>query len=99
MFVSVPCYQPQTFQKMRADLASMWSPTNKTVNPRRFSVKGNLIPVDKKSSTSFYNDSLTFNEDVSSMKVRNFVGSFIVLVCNFVCMVTTCDQVLFMVLW
>ncbi|MED6204557.1 hypothetical protein PIB30_010108 [Stylosanthes scabra] len=59
--------QPQTFQKMRADLASMSPPANKIVNPRRFSVKGNLTPTDENSST-FYNESLTFNEDVSSIK-------------------------------
>ncbi|KAL1355625.1 hypothetical protein AAHE18_05G126600 [Arachis hypogaea] len=58
--------QPQTFQKMRADLASMSTPANKIVNPRRFSVKGNLIPTDENSS--LYNESLTFNEDVSSIK-------------------------------
>lgn len=73
VFVFVPCYQPQIFQKMRADLASMWSPTCRTGNPRRFSVKGSLIPLDEKSSTSFCNESLTFNEDVSSMKVRIFL--------------------------
>ncbi|MED6218088.1 hypothetical protein PIB30_023803 [Stylosanthes scabra] len=59
--------QPQTFQKMRADLASMSPPANKIVNPRRFSVKGNLTPTDENNSTS-YNESLTFNEDVSSIK-------------------------------
>nr|KYP52687.1 GTP pyrophosphokinase [Cajanus cajan] len=60
--------QPQIFQKMRADLASMWSPTSRTGNLRRFSVKGNLIPLNENASNSFYNESLTFNEDVS-MKV------------------------------
>ncbi|KAL1316890.1 uncharacterized protein [Arachis hypogaea] len=58
--------QPQTFQKMRADLASMSTSANKIVNPRRFSVKGNLIPTDENSS--LYNESLTFNEDVSCIK-------------------------------
>ncbi|CAL0314549.1 unnamed protein product [Lupinus luteus] len=60
--------QPQVFQKMRADLASMWSPTCRTENPRRFSVKGSLIPLDENSSTSSSNESLTLNEEVSSMK-------------------------------
>ncbi|KAJ1390873.1 hypothetical protein SESBI_37116 [Sesbania bispinosa] len=60
--------QPQIFQKMRADLASMWSPSSRIGNPRRLSVKGNMIPLDKNGSTSFYNESSTFNEDVSSMK-------------------------------
>ncbi|KAK7253123.1 hypothetical protein RIF29_37569 [Crotalaria pallida] len=60
--------QPQTFQKMRADLASMWNPTSRTENSRRFSVKGSSIPLDENSSASSCNESLTFNEDVSSMK-------------------------------
>lgn len=81
-FIFVPWYQPQIFQKMRADLASMWSPTSRTGNPRRFSVKDNLIPLDENSSTSFYNESLTFNED-ASIKVRVFTckGSFYLFVC------------------
>ncbi|WJX60128.1 GTP diphosphokinase [Trifolium repens] len=60
--------QPQIFQNMRADLASMWSPLAKTGSPRRLYVKGNLIPLDEKSSTSYYNKSLTFNEGICSMK-------------------------------
>jgi len=56
---------------MRADLASMWSPTSRTGNLRRFSVKGNLIHLNENNSTSFYNGSLTFNGDVS-MKVGIF---------------------------
>ncbi|XP_061376222.1 uncharacterized protein LOC133318243 [Gastrolobium bilobum] len=60
--------QPQIFQKMRADLASMWSPTSRTGNSRRISVKGNMVPWDENNSTSFYYESLTFNEDVSSVK-------------------------------
>lgn len=71
MFVFVPRYQPQIFQKMRADLASMWSPTSRAGNLRRFSVKGNLIHLNENNSTSFYNGSLTFNGDVS-MKVIVF---------------------------
>ncbi|XP_004511440.1 uncharacterized protein [Cicer arietinum] len=60
--------QPQIFQKMRADMASMWSPSSRTGSSRRLYVKGNLIPLDAKSSTSFYKKSLKFNEGVSSMK-------------------------------
>ncbi|XP_057450155.1 probable GTP diphosphokinase RSH2, chloroplastic isoform X2 [Lotus japonicus] len=60
--------QPQIFQKMRADLASMWSPSSRIGNPRRLSVKGNLIPSEENNSTSFDNKSVTFKEDVSSMK-------------------------------
>ncbi|CAL5187483.1 unnamed protein product [Lathyrus oleraceus] len=60
--------QPQIFQNMRADLASMWSPSSRTGSSRRLYVKGSLIPLDEKSSTSFHNKSLTFNEGVCSMK-------------------------------
>ncbi|RDY14064.1 putative GTP diphosphokinase RSH3, chloroplastic [Mucuna pruriens] len=70
--------QPQIFQKMRADLASMWSPTSRTGNPRRFSIKGNLIPLDENGSTSFYK-SLTFNEDVSMKDLLEAVVPFDIL--------------------
>ncbi|KAK7308889.1 hypothetical protein RJT34_05207 [Clitoria ternatea] len=71
--------QPQIFQKMRADLASMWSPTSRTGNPGRFSVKDNLIPLDENSSTSFYNESLTSNEDVSMKDLLEAVVPFEIL--------------------
>jgi hypothetical protein len=45
------------FQKMRADLASMWSPSSRAGNPRRLSARVGLPPLDEKSS---------------SMKVSNF---------------------------
>ncbi|KAH1223209.1 putative GTP diphosphokinase RSH3, chloroplastic [Glycine max] len=66
--------QPQIFQKMRADLASMWSPTSRTGNPRRLSIKGNLIHLDENSSTAFCNGSLTFNEDVNRKMKRKDVS-------------------------
>ncbi|CAJ1926679.1 unnamed protein product [Sphenostylis stenocarpa] len=65
--------------QMRADLASMWNPTNRTGNPRRFSVKGNLIHLDENSSTSFYNGSLTFNGDVSMKDLLEAVVPFDIL--------------------
>lgn len=71
--------QPQIFQKMRADLASMWSPTSRTGNLRRFSVKGNLIPLNENASNSFYNESLTFNEDVSMKDLLEAVVPFDIL--------------------
>ncbi|KAK4256183.1 hypothetical protein QN277_009081 [Acacia crassicarpa] len=60
--------QPQIFRKMRAELASMWSPRSRTGNMRRLSSKGGLLPLDKNSSTSSSDESLMFNEDVSNMK-------------------------------
>jgi uncharacterized protein YfaP (DUF2135 family) len=63
-------FQPQIFQSMRADLASMWSPSARIGSSGRLYVKGNLIPLAEKSSTSFYNKSLAFNEGLCSMKVE-----------------------------
>ncbi|KAF7836513.1 GTP pyrophosphokinase [Senna tora] len=60
--------QPQIFQKMRADLASMWSPRSRTGNLKRLSEKGSLLTLDKNSSTAFCDEPLVFNEDVSNMK-------------------------------
>ncbi|XP_062145565.1 uncharacterized protein LOC133853178 isoform X2 [Alnus glutinosa] len=60
--------QPQMFQKMRADLASMWSPSSRAGNPRRFSARVGLPPLDEKSSTSDYERSLAIDEDITSMK-------------------------------
>lgn len=60
--------QPQIFQSMRADLASMWSPSARIGSSGRLYLKGNLIPLAEKSSTSFYNKSLAFNEGLCSMK-------------------------------
>ncbi|KAL9327844.1 hypothetical protein ACSQ67_002847 [Phaseolus vulgaris] len=71
--------QPQIFQKMRADLASMWSPTSRTGNLRRFSVKGNLIHLNENNSTPFYNGSLTFNGDVSMKDLLEAVVPFDIL--------------------
>ncbi|XP_022643234.1 probable GTP diphosphokinase RSH2, chloroplastic isoform X2 [Vigna radiata var. radiata] len=71
--------QPQIFQKMRADLASMWSPTSRTGSLRRFSVKGNLIHLNENNSTSFYNGSLTFNGDVSMKDLLEAVVPFDIL--------------------
>lgn len=59
------------FQKMRADLASMWSPSSRAGNPRRLSARVGLPPIDEKSSTSDYERSLAIDEDNTSMKVSN----------------------------
>jgi hypothetical protein len=57
---------------MRADLASMWSPSSRAGNPRRLSARVGLPPLDEKSSTSDYERSLAIDEDITSMKVSNF---------------------------
>lgn len=59
------CYgmQPQLFQKMRSDLASMWSSSNKAEYPRR------IIAWNEKNSTPGYGNSMTIDKDVSTMKV------------------------------
>ncbi|KAE8077307.1 hypothetical protein FH972_015879 [Carpinus fangiana] len=60
--------QPQMFQKMRADLASMWSPSSRAGNPRRLSGRVGLSPLDERNSTSEYERSLAIDEDITSMK-------------------------------
>ncbi|KAB5529719.1 hypothetical protein DKX38_019800 [Salix brachista] len=54
--------QPQLFQKMRSDLASMWSSSNKAEYPRR------IIAWNEKNSTPGYGNSMTIDKDVSTMK-------------------------------
>ncbi|KDP21786.1 hypothetical protein JCGZ_00573 [Jatropha curcas] len=60
--------QPQLFRKMRADLASMWSTSNRAGYPRKMSNKYGLIPLDEKNLTPDGGDTLAFDEDVSTMK-------------------------------
>ncbi|KAL5568213.1 hypothetical protein UlMin_024788 [Ulmus minor] len=55
--------QPQMFQKLRADLASMWSPTSRAGNLKNLCARANLLPLDKKSSVCEYD-----NEDATNMK-------------------------------
>ncbi|KAJ6433859.1 hypothetical protein OIU84_017542 [Salix udensis] len=54
--------QPQLFQKMRSDLASMWSSSNKAEYPRR------IIAWNEKNSTPGYGNSMKIDNDVSTMK-------------------------------
>jgi hypothetical protein len=65
------------FQKMRADLASMWSPNSRAGNLRRLSGRVGLSPLDERNSTSEYERSLAIDEGITSMKVSKF--SFIYL--------------------
>ncbi|XP_030463458.1 uncharacterized protein LOC115683159 isoform X1 [Syzygium oleosum] len=60
--------QPQVFRKMRADLASMWSPSNKAGNPRRILAKTSFPHCDEDISSSDDEDSVNMKENMKSMK-------------------------------
>ncbi|KAL6008244.1 hypothetical protein ACLOJK_033750 [Asimina triloba] len=61
--------QPHTFQQMRAELASMWSASNKARNLRRVSAKvGLLKPLHENSATPDYEGSAITYEDETTMK-------------------------------
>ncbi|KAK3004966.1 hypothetical protein RJ639_018408 [Escallonia herrerae] len=61
--------QPHMFSRMRADLASMWSPSRRAGNLRRvFSKANSLGQGNVKSSTPNYEVSIPFKEDNISMK-------------------------------
>ena len=69
--------QPQTFLQMRADLASMWSPSNRSGNPRRTAAKDcSPVPLNEKEIAFDYEGSLAVDADVTSMKVRTLVNFF-----------------------
>lgn len=64
---------------MRADLASMWSPSNKAGNPRRILAKTSFPHCDEEISSSDDEDSVNMKENMKSMKVeetRRFFSSF-----------------------
>lgn len=63
--------QPQIFRKMRADLASMWSPISRAGNLRRISARASMLPLDEKSLTSDYEGAMAIDEDITSMKVSD----------------------------
>ncbi|KAF3432676.1 hypothetical protein FNV43_RR23778 [Rhamnella rubrinervis] len=60
--------QPQIFQKMRADLASMWSTSCKAGNTKRICARANLPALNNKSSIFDYEGLVVIDEDVTSMK-------------------------------
>ncbi|KAK6936559.1 TGS protein [Dillenia turbinata] len=61
--------QPQTFQQMRAELASMWSPTNRAGNMRRVTAKSSKVaPLTKEKGTQEHDRSLPDDEDVATVK-------------------------------
>lgn len=58
------------FRKMRADLASMWSPRNQVSSPRRISAKSSSLPWDERTSSPDDESFAAFDEQVPSMKVH-----------------------------
>lgn len=61
--------QPQMFRQMRADLALMWSSSNRAGNLRRISAKTiSLVPSNEKDSTLNYERSKAIYEDNTSIK-------------------------------
>lgn len=71
------CMQPQVFRKMRADLASMWSPTNRAGNPRRMLARASISPFDEKSVSANFEGSITMDEDMKNLKVSSASCLFI----------------------
>lgn len=62
--------QPDTFQQIRSELASMWSSDPKTRNPRRISAKpGILLPLNDASLVSDYKGSMSMVEDMENIRV------------------------------
>ncbi|GMJ11348.1 hypothetical protein HRI_004804000 [Hibiscus trionum] len=59
--------QPQIFRKLRADLALMWSPSNKGTYPRRISAKGSWSSLQGSDSVHEYEASM-HDEDITSIK-------------------------------
>ncbi|XP_040941342.1 uncharacterized protein [Gossypium hirsutum] len=59
--------QPQIFRKLRADLASMWSPSNKGTCPRRISVKGSWSSMQGNDSVH-EDEAPMHDEDITSIK-------------------------------
>ncbi|KAM7463573.1 hypothetical protein LguiA_031694 [Lonicera macranthoides] len=61
--------QPQMFRRMRADLASMWSPSTRAGNLRRVSAKpSSLAQSSGENSTLEYDQSAEMDEDDITMK-------------------------------
>lgn len=61
--------QPHMFRRMKADLASMWSPSNRVGNLRRVSAKPNtLSQSNEKNSTPGYEGSVEMDEEETTMK-------------------------------
>ncbi|XP_038998066.1 uncharacterized protein LOC120123182 isoform X2 [Hibiscus syriacus] len=59
--------QPQIFRKLRADLALMWSPSNKGTYPRRISAKGSWSTLQGNDSVN-EDEASMHDEDITSIK-------------------------------
>lgn len=77
--------QPQIFQKMRADLASMWSTSNRSGNTKRICARANLLSLNNRSSILDYEGLVAIDEDVTSMKVR-FLNRIFLFLLLLMCM-------------
>ncbi|OWM75756.1 hypothetical protein CDL15_Pgr021921 [Punica granatum] len=63
--------QPHVFRKMRADLASMWSPTNKAGNQRRILARASVSPFDENNGSINCDGSFPMDENTKTMKASN----------------------------
>ncbi|OMP08512.1 hypothetical protein COLO4_06399 [Corchorus olitorius] len=59
--------QPQIFRKLRADLASMWSTSNRGAYPRRISAKAGWSTIEENDSARD-GEAFINNEDITSIK-------------------------------
>ncbi|XP_010933384.1 uncharacterized protein [Elaeis guineensis] len=61
--------QPQTFRKLRSELASMWDPTNNSRSLRRLSTRADfLVPLDDSDTISNHDWSLSADEERTNMR-------------------------------
>ncbi|KAK4776715.1 hypothetical protein SAY86_005403 [Trapa natans] len=60
--------QPEVFQKMRADLASMWSPINRAGNQRRMLTRASISPFDDSHVSTIAEGSISMDKDMKNLK-------------------------------
>lgn len=61
--------QPQTFEKLRSELASMWDPSNSSRSLRRLSTKaGFLVPLNDSDTNSNHDWSISTDEGRANMR-------------------------------
>lgn len=67
---------------MRADLALMWSPTNRAGNMRRIPAKASsLVPSNERDSILAHERSTSIDEDNTSIRVRMLVATLVPYAC------------------
>lgn len=69
---------------MRADLASIWSPSNKTGNKRRILARAS-VQISEKNASSDNDDGVDIDENLKSMKVKLIQN----ICCFFGCLMTS----------